>query len=69
MKKSVQAKPLTVDIKKYGGKQIAIYKGKIVAVGETTRETLNKAALKYPNVSRVEFRIFGVPKTVYSITA
>jgi hypothetical protein len=37
-----EAKIPIIDIKKYGGKQVAIAKGKIIASGNTTEEVLKK---------------------------
>lgn len=39
----MKSKIPTIDVKKYGGKQIAIVDGSIIASGETTKETLERA--------------------------
>lgn len=52
----------TIDIKKYGGKQIAIVKGKVVASGFTAREVLEKVKCLSPHLSWREVLIVSVPK-------
>ena len=54
----------TIDIKKYGGKQIAIANGKIVAHGKTLNEVIRKARKHLPRKPLHEIRIFTVPKTL-----
>lgn len=51
-----------IDIKKYGGKQVAIIKGKIIASGTDTREVLKKAKLRLPNASWRDILLVTVPK-------
>ena len=47
--KIIEAPQITAyKYKKYSGKNVAIYKGKIVADGKTSSEALNKALRKYP---------------------
>jgi hypothetical protein len=48
------------DYKKYNGKDVAIYKGKIVADGKTSSEVMKKALEKYPNATMEEIEIFYV---------
>ncbi len=52
----------TIDIKKYGGKQVAVVKGKIVASGETTKEVLNKAQRLVPKSTWEDILLISVPK-------
>lgn len=54
----------TVDVKKYGGKQIAILNGRIVASGRTLEEVIRKVKRKLPAKPLNEIRIFFVPKTL-----
>lgn len=51
-----------IDIKKYGGKQVAIVDGKIIASGPTLKEVISKARKKAPTKPLHEIRIFSVPK-------
>ena len=53
-----------IDIKKYGGKQVAIVDGKIIASGRTLKEVLDKVKKKLPSKPLSEIRIFSVPKTL-----
>lgn len=59
-------KPLIpiIDIKKYGGKQVAIVDGKIAASGRTLEEVLHKVKQEFPLKPLQEIRIFSVPKTL-----
>lgn len=53
-----------IDVKKYGGKQVAIVDGKIAASGLTLEEVLRKVKQKLPSKPLQEIRIFSVPKTL-----
>jgi hypothetical protein len=53
-----------IDIKKYGGKQVAIVNGKIVAWGMSTRDVLRKAQRKFPQRKWREITLVGVPKSL-----
>ena len=53
-----------IDVKKYGGKQVAIVEGKIVAVGATLDEVIRKAKRAFPTKPLQEIRVFSVPKTL-----
>ena len=65
MKRETNKKSIPIiDIKKYGGKQIAILNGKIVASGCNLEEIIKKIKLRKPSHSLSEFRIFSVPKTL-----
>lgn len=57
-----RAKLPVIDIKKYGGKQVAIVKGKIVASGVTTKEAVEKAKKKYPQANWQDILLVSVPK-------
>jgi uncharacterized Fe-S cluster protein YjdI len=45
------------EYQKYRGKNVAIYKGKIVAAGDNSGEALQKALQKYPKVKPEEIAI------------
>ena len=51
-----------VDVKKYGGKQVAIVKGKIVASGTNTKEVLERAKRNAPHATWQEILLVNVPK-------
>lgn len=51
-----------INIKKYGGKQVAIVKGKIVASGIETKEVLKKAKLRLPRSNWRDILLISVPK-------
>ena len=51
-----------IDFKKYRGKQIAVFNGKIVAEGRSTLEVLKKAKAKYPKRKTEEFLLISVPR-------
>jgi len=51
-----------IDIKKYGGKQVAIAGGKIVASGTDTGEVLKKAKLRLPRANWQDILLISVPK-------
>ena len=61
-------KPKTVfpviDVKKYGGKQVAIVEGKVIASGATLGEVLRRASKKAPSKPIHEIKVFSVPKTL-----
>lgn len=57
----------TIDIKKYGGKQVAIVDGEVIAEGRTSKEVIEKARKKVPGRSLAEIHILAVPKTLYTI--
>lgn len=54
----------TIDVKKYGGKQVAILDGEIIAVGNNLKEVIQKIKKYHPSRSISEIRIFSVPKTL-----
>jgi hypoxanthine phosphoribosyltransferase len=51
-----------IDMKKYGGKQVAIVDGNIVASGRTLQEVLRKARKLFPSKPLDEIAVFAVPK-------
>jgi hypothetical protein len=51
-----------IDIKKYGGKQVSIFKGKIVTSGNTTQEVLEKTKRQLPQASWRDILLVSVPK-------
>ena len=51
-----------IDIKKDGGKQVAIIKGKIVASGNTAEEVLKKIRKKIPLIKWQDIILVSVPK-------
>ncbi|MEK7480649.1 MAG: DUF5678 domain-containing protein [Patescibacteria group bacterium] len=53
-----------IDVKKYGGKQVAIIDGNIIATGKTLTEVIGKARKYAPQKPLHEIRIFSVPKTL-----
>lgn len=53
-----------IDVKKYGGKQVAIVKGRIIASGRTLEEVVKLAKKKAPKQSLDEIHIFAVPETL-----
>lgn len=53
-----------INIDKYGGKQVAIVGGKIVASGQTLAEVISKARKKVPSKPLHEIKVFSVPKSL-----
>jgi hypothetical protein len=53
-----------IDIKKYGGRQVAIVDGKIVASGRTSVEALTKARRLFPSRPQTDIALLAVPKTL-----
>ncbi len=51
------------EYKKYNGKNVAIYKGKIVADGKTSSEVFKKAKVKFPEAKTEEIEIFYIQMT------
>ena len=56
-----------IDVKKYGGKQVAVVEGKIIALGDTLEEVLLRARRKAPKKPLHEIKVFAVPKTLSAI--
>jgi len=63
MKKLTPTIPI-IDIKKYGGKQVAIFDGKIITSGRTLEEVIKRVKKLLPLKPLQEVRIFSVPKTL-----
>lgn len=53
-----------IDVKKYGGKQVAIADGKIVATGRTLDEVIRRVKKLSPSRPLQEVKMFSVPKTL-----
>lgn len=51
-----------IDVKRYGGKQVAIVKGKIVASGIDTGEVLERAKRKFPGMTWQDILLVNVPQ-------
>jgi hypothetical protein len=55
---TVKAPKISTDeFKKYRGKNVAIFDGKIIAAGENSTEALQKALHKYPNLRADQIEI------------
>jgi hypothetical protein len=54
----------TISIKKYGGKQVAIVKGKIVASGYSTHALIEKAKRSVPKKDHNRIALFVVPESL-----
>ena len=54
----------SIDIKKYGGKQVAIVNGRIIASGRTLQEVIERAKKLVPSKPLHEIKFFSVPKTL-----
>lgn len=67
MEKKIKIQTPIIDIKKYGGKQVAIVNGKIIASGRTLEEVIKYARKREPLKPLNEIRIFSVPKTLLII--
>jgi hypothetical protein len=64
---SEQIKIPTIDVKQYGGKQVAILNGEIVASGDTSEEVLRRAQQEHPATSRSDIHLLAVPKYLHVI--
>jgi len=64
---STDIKIPTIDVKKYGGQQVAIVDGKIVASGQTSEEVVRKAKKDYPDRPLSDIHLLTVPKSIYTI--
>lgn len=51
-----------IDIKKYGGKQVAVVKGKIIASGTTATSVLQRARKASPKSGWRDILLVSVPK-------
>lgn len=59
-----QLKIPVIDVKKYGGKQVAIVNGKIVAVGISTSEVLKLAKQRIAKKNHDKIWLLVVPKSL-----
>ena len=57
-----------IDVKKYGGKQVAIVDGKIVATGRDLGEVIRRARKLFPKRPLHEIHIFAVLETLSVIS-
>lgn len=53
-----------IDVKKYGGKQVAVVRGRIVASGTDTREVLKKAKHSVPGATWRDILLVSVPRGI-----
>jgi len=53
-----------INVKKYGGKQVAIMNGKIVASGTTLARVVALVRKRSPRAALGTIRVFAVPKTL-----
>jgi len=63
MKKPIPTIPI-IDIKKYGGRQVAIVDGKIIASGQILEEVIKRVKRLIPSKPLQKVKIFSVPKTL-----
>lgn len=54
----------TINVKKYGGKQVAILNGRIAASAKNLEELIDKIKKTKKGKPLSEFQIFSVPKTL-----
>jgi len=54
----------TLDVKKYGGQQVAIVGGKVVASGDNSQSVLKRAKQRAPKATWRDIVIVGVPRSV-----
>jgi len=60
----METKIPTIDIKKYGGKEIAILNGTVVAVGKSLPDVIQKLKKIKPNQVLREVLFLTVPKSL-----
>lgn len=53
-----------IDVKKYGGKQVAISNDQIIAVGRNLKEVISRVKKVKPFYPLSEIHILSVPKTL-----
>jgi hypothetical protein len=53
-----------IDIKKYGGKRVAVVHGKIVAAGTNTQEIITEATSKVPGITWRDVILISVPESL-----
>ncbi|MBI2552134.1 hypothetical protein HYW17_02440 [Candidatus Uhrbacteria bacterium] len=54
----------TIDVQQYGGKQVAVLDGKIIATGDTLQEVMRNAKQRVPTRPLAEIKILSVPRTL-----
>lgn len=64
MKKGLFGKFPTLDVKKYGGKQVAILDGVVIATGKTLAGVIRAARKQAPGRHLNEIHIFSVPRSM-----
>ena len=69
MKKGLFGKLPHLDVKKYGGKQVAILDGAVIATGRTLGGVVRAARKKAPGRPLNEIHIFSVPRSITVIFA
>jgi hypothetical protein len=63
-KSAVQAPQISPqEYKKHRGKDVALYKGKIIAEGATSEEALRKALKKHPKLKPEDIEIYYIEST------
>lgn len=67
MKNNKAQKIPIIDVKKYGGKQVAILEGKIITSGKTLDEVVKRIKRSLLSRPMNEIQIFSVPKTLLTI--
>jgi hypothetical protein len=56
-----------IGIKTYGGQQVALVDGRVVASGRTLEEVIKKASELYSSKPLHEMKVFAVPVTFHTI--
>ena len=54
----------TIDVKQYGGMQVAIVDGKVIASGKSLNDVVAQVRKVVPSRPLSEVKIFAVPKTL-----
>jgi uracil phosphoribosyltransferase len=57
----------TIDVKKYGGKQVALADGKVIASGQTLADVMREVKKQEPQRSLRDVVFLAVPKSLYVI--
>lgn len=57
-----QLKMSIIDVKKYGGRQVALVRGKVIASGTSTKAVLESARRRIPKKQHSQIWLFTVPK-------
>lgn len=64
MKKGLFGQLPTLDVKKYGGKQVVILDGSVIATGKTLAGVIRTARKNAPGRPLNEIHIFSVPRSI-----